>query len=330
MTGLIGDPTGRNVTRPPMTREEIDANAETYRTQVFKILDPEKTEVRFNSAWLEKMQYLDLVRLCSKYTVARLLERDDFSKRFKEGVPILMHELLYPLAQGYDSVALACDVEMGGTDQKFNLLVGRELQRDFGQSAQIVATVPLLEGLDGVEKMSKSKGNYIGITEAPKVMFRKVMQISDELMYRYYELLTDMPVREIDLLRGSVKDGARDPMELKMELGKRIVADFHSHAEADEAYEAFNREVRQGLEPADTETVALPPEVRTDKGVRVDKLIARIGLVGSVSEATRKVKEGAVEINGERVNELTIPAAAEMIVIRVGKKWKRVRPQMPD
>jgi tyrosyl-tRNA synthetase len=325
MTGLIGDPTGRNVTRPPMTRDEIDANAETYRTQVFKILDPEKTEVRFNSAWLEKMQYLDLVRLCSKYTVARLLERDDFSKRFKEGVPILMHELLYPLAQGYDSVALACDVEMGGTDQKFNLLVGRELQRDFGQSAQIVATVPLLEGIDGVEKMSKSKGNYIGITEAPKVMFRKVMQISDELMYRYYELLTDMPVREIEVLRSSVRDATRDPMELKMELAKRIVADFHSRAEADDAYEAFNREVRQGLEPADTETVGLPPEVRTDKGVRVDKLIARIGLVGSVSEATRKVKEGAVEINGERVSELTIPAAAEMMVIRVGKKWKRVR-----
>jgi tyrosyl-tRNA synthetase len=324
MTGLIGDPTGRNITRPPMTREEIDANAETYRTQVFKILDPERTEVCFNSAWLEKMQYLDLVRLCSKYTVARLLERDDFSKRFKEGVPILMHELLYPLAQGYDSVALGCDVEMGGTDQKFNLLVGRELQRDFGQAAQIVATVPLLEGIDGVEKMSKSKGNYIGITEPPKVMFRKVMQISDDLMYRYYELLTDVPVREIEVLRKSVNDGARDPMELKMELAKRIVTDFHSRAEADQAYEAFNREVRQGLEPADTETVTLPQEARTDKGVRVDKLIARIGLVGSVSEAARKVKEGAVEINGERVNELTIPASAEMMVIRVGKKWKRV------
>ncbi len=324
MTGLIGDPTGRNVTRPPMTREEIDANAETYRTQVFRILDPEKTEVRFNSAWPEQMQYLDLVRLCSKYTVARLLERDDFSKRFKEGVPILMHELLYPLAQGYDSVALACDVEMGGTDQKFNLLVGRELQRDFGQPAQIVATVPLLEGLDGVEKMSKSKGNYIGITEPPKVMFRKVMQVSDELMYRYYQLLTDMPMREIEALRKSVEDGSRDPMELKMELGKRIVADFHSRAEADHAYEAFNREVRQGLEPADTETVSMPPEVCTDKGVRVDKLIARIGLVGSVSEAVRKVKEGAVEINGERVSDLVIPARDGIMVIRVGKKWKRV------
>jgi tyrosyl-tRNA synthetase len=324
MTGLIGDPTGRNVTRPPMTREEIDANAETYRAQVFKILDPKKTEVRFNSAWLEPMQYLDLVRLCSKYTVARLLERDDFSTRFKEGVPILMHELLYPLAQGYDSVALACDVEMGGTDQKFNLLVGRELQRDFGQPAQIVATVPLLEGLDGVEKMSKSKGNYIGITEAPKVMFRKVMQISDDLMYRYYELLTDMPMREIEVLRQSVKDGALDPMELKVELGKRIVADFHSRAEADSAYDAFNREVRQGLEPADTETVALPLEARTDKGVRVDKLIARIGLVGSVTEAARKVKEGAVEINGERVNDLLVTAPTSVMVIRVGKKWKRV------
>lgn len=326
MTGLIGDPTGRNVTRPPMTRDEIDANAETYRTQVFKILDPQKTDVRFNSAWLEGMQYLDLVRLCSKYTVARLLERDDFSKRFKDGVPILMHELLYPLAQGYDSVALACDVEMGGTDQKFNLLVGRELQRDFGQPPQIVATVPLLEGLDGVEKMSKSKGNYIGITEPPKVMFRKVMQISDALMYRYYELLTDMPVREIEALRAAIERGERDPMELKMDLGRRIVSDFHSRAEADQAHDAFNREVRQGLEPDDTETVALPSEVCTSDGIRVDKLISRVGLVSSVSEGARKVKEGAVEINGERVSTLSIPAPGGVMVIRVGKKWKRVRP----
>jgi tyrosyl-tRNA synthetase len=325
MTGLIGDPTGRNVTRPPMTREEIDANAETYRTQVFKILDPDKTEVRFNSQWLEPLKYVDLVQLCSKYTVARLLERDEFSKRFKEGVPILMHELLYPLAQGYDSVALGCDVEMGGTDQKFNLLVGRELQRDFGQAPQIVATVPLLEGIDGVEKMSKSKGNYIGITEPPKVMFRKVMQISDELMYRYYELLTDMPMREIEQLRTTVAEQERDPMELKMELGKRVVADFHSQAEAEHAYDAFNREVRQGMEPADTETVPLPAEARTEKGIRVDKLIARVGLVGSVSEAARKIKEGAVEINGQRIAELVIPAPENLLVIRAGKKWKRVK-----
>src|SRR6185437_484150 len=186
MTSMIGDPSGRNVTRPPMTREAIEANAETYKSQVFKILDPEKTEVRFNSEWLEPLQYIDLIRLCAKCTVARILERDDFSKRYKEGAPISMHEILYPLAQGYDSVALQCDVEMGGTDQKFNLLMGRELQRDFAQPPQIVAMVPILEGLDGVNKMSKSLGNYIGITEPAEVMFRKVMQVSDELMWRYY------------------------------------------------------------------------------------------------------------------------------------------------
>ena len=207
MTGLIGDPTGRNITRPPMTREQIDQNAETYKAQVFKILDPDKTEIRFNSEWLEPLKFEDMIRLCSKYTVARILERDDFSKRLKEGTPISMHELLYPLAQGYDSVMLKCDVELGGTDQKFNLLVGRELQRDFGQPPQIVATTPLLEGTDGVEKMSKSKGNYIGITEPPKVMFRKIMGISDELMWRYWELLTDLSLAEIAALK------QREPMD---------------------------------------------------------------------------------------------------------------------
>src|SRR5579884_3845126 len=249
MTGLIGDPTGRNVTRPPLTHEEIRQNAETYKAQVFKILDPSRTEIRFNAEWLEPMTFEQIVRLCSKYTVARLLERDDFSKRFKEGTPISVHELLYPLAQGFDSVALRCDVELGGTDQKFNLLVGRELQKDYGELPQIVATVPLLEGLDGIEKMAKSKGNYIGITEPPKVMFRKVMQISDELMYRYYELLTDVTVAEIGRMREAVAAGRRDPMELKMDLGTRIVTDFHSSAEADAAREAFDREVRRGLEP---------------------------------------------------------------------------------
>jgi tyrosyl-tRNA synthetase len=207
MTALIGDPTGRNVTRPPMTREDIDRNAETYRAQVFKILDPEKTEVRFNSEWLQPLRYEELVRLCSRYTVARILERDEFSKRFKDGVPISVHELLYPLAQAYDSVALKCDVEMGGTDQKFNLLVGREIQKDYGQPPQIVATVPLLEGLDGVNKMSKSLGNYIGITEPPEIMYRKVMQIGDSLMFRYYELLTDRSLAEIDRMRARIAGG---------------------------------------------------------------------------------------------------------------------------
>jgi len=325
MTGLIGDPSGRNITRPPMTRDEINQNAETYKAQVFKILDPAKTEVRFNSEWLEPLQYQDIVKLCSKYTVARLLERDEFSKRLKEGIAISMHELLYPLAQGYDSVALHCDVEMGGTDQKFNLLVGRELQRDYGQPAQIVATVPILVGLDGIEKMSKSKANYIGITEPPKVMFGKVMRLSDELMYRYYELLTDLQLDDIEALRKSVASGERDPMEVKMALGRRIVADFHSDTEAVAASEAFNREVRQGLEPADTATVDLPAEARNEKGIRVDKLIAKIGLADSVNDAVRKIKANAVEINGVIAKELVLADEATLLVIRVGKKWKRVR-----
>jgi tyrosyl-tRNA synthetase len=324
MTGLIGDPTGRNVTRPPMTRDDIARNAETYKVQVFKILDPEKTEIRFNSAWLESLKFEDLIRLCSKYTVARILEREEFSNRYKNGVPISVHELLYPLAQGYDSVALECDVEMGGTDQTFNLLVGRELQRDYGQSPQIVATVPILEGLDGIEKMSKSKSNYIGITEPPKVMFRKIMQISDDLMWRYYELLTDMQMNEIAGLRDAVAAGKKDPMEVKMGLGERIVKDFHSAEEAKAAHETFDREVRQGLEPADTETVTLPESARTDKGIRVDKLIAAIGLAESNTDATRKVKSGAVEINGTVHKDLLLTDAAGVLVIRAGKKWKRV------
>src|SRR5579863_2746562 len=245
MTGLIGDPTGRNITRPPMTRAQIDANAETYKAQVFKILDPEKTELRFNSEWLAPLRFEDIVRLCGHYTVARILEREDFSKRLKDGTPISVHEMLYPLAQGYDSVALQCDVELGGTDQRFNLLVGRELQRDFHQPPQIVATTPLLEGTDGVEKMSKSKGNYIGITEPPKVMFRKVMGISDTLMWRYWEVLTDLSLPQIAALK------QREPMGVKMELASRIVSDFHSAADARQAQEDFNREVRQGAEPAD-------------------------------------------------------------------------------
>jgi tyrosyl-tRNA synthetase len=325
MTGIIGDPTGRNLTRPPMTREEIDRNAATYKEQVFKILDPDKTEIRFNSEWLAPLSFENVVRLCSKYTVARLLERDDFSKRFKEGAPISMHELLYPLSQAFDSFALESDVEMGGTDQKFNLLVGREIQRDYGQAPQIVATTPLLEGLDGVEKMSKSKGNYVGITEPPKIMFRKIMQISDDLMYRYYELLTDAPMYEIVRMRDNIAAGIEDPMEAKMALAQRIVADFHSEADAEAAHDAFNREVRQGLEPMDTETVDLPPAAASEKGIRLDKLIAMIGLADSVTDATRKIKAGAVELNGSVYKELLRPETPGVLVIRVGKKWKRVR-----
>jgi tyrosyl-tRNA synthetase len=314
-TGLIGDPTGRNTTRPPMTREEIDKNAETYKTQVFKILDPAKTEVRFNSEWLEPMKFADIIRLCSKYTVARIMERDDFTKRFKEGVPISMHELLYPLAQGYDSVMLECDVEMGGTDQRFNLLVGRELQRDAGQPPQIVATVPLLEGTNGVDKMSKSKDNYIGITEPPKVIFRKVMGISDALMWRYWELLTDKSMQEIAAMK------AQDPMQVKMCLGRQIVADFHSAEAADQAQADFQHEVREHQQPDDMETVQLPGEV----GTSLPKILLAAGLADSRTDAERKIKAGAVEIDGERHTSFTIAIPPGGAVIRVGKKWKRVQ-----
>ncbi|MGD1068527.1 MAG: tyrosine--tRNA ligase [Bryobacteraceae bacterium] len=324
-TAMIGDPTGRNTTRPPLTREEIEANTETYKEQVFKILDPDKTEVRYNSEWLGKMRYEDMVRLCSRYTVARLLERDDFAKRYTGGIAISMHELLYPLAQAYDSVALECDIEMGGTDQKFNLLVGREIQKDYGQPQQIVATTPLLEGLDGEKKMSKSLGNYIGITEAPEVMFRKVMQISDSLMFRYYELLTDTSMSEIAALEERIARGELHPMTAKIELGKLIVADFHSVAAAGRAAEEFNRVVRQKEVPSDIKTVPAPEGVLGPTGVHVDKLVARIGLAESVSEARRRREAGAVAIEGQRVTDLVFSISGlSEILIQVGKQWRRV------
>lgn len=315
MTGLIGDPTGRNITRPPMTREELEHNAETYKAQVFKLLDPDKTEVRFNSEWLEGLRFEDMIRLCSKYTVARILERDEFAKRLKEGTAISVHELLYPLAQAYDSVALRCDVEMGGTDQKFNLLVGREIQRDYGQPAQIVATVPILEGTDGIEKMSKSKKNYIGITEPPKVMFKKVMSIGDDLMFRYWELLTDRSIAEIQALR------SRDPMELKMELAAQIVRDFHSEADARQAREDFDREVRQGEQPEDIETITAPAEI----GTNLAKILVAAGLADSRTDAERKIKAGSVESDGEKHTTVSVEwRSGDEHVLRVGRKWKRV------
>ena len=325
-TAMIGDPSGRNTTRPPLTMEEIAANTETYKTQVFKILDPEKTEIRYNSEWMTPMSFQEVIRLCGKYTVARLLERDDFSNRFAKGVPISVHELLYPLVQGYDSVALECDVEMGGTDQKFNLLVGRELQKDYGQPPQIVATVPILEGLDGEKKMSKSLGNYIGITEAPEVMFRKVMQISDSLMFRYYELLTDISMTEISAMQERIARGELHPMSAKMELGRLIVADFHTAGDAARAAEEFNRVVRQKEVPSEIPVVALPEGVRVANGINVDKLLARLGLAESVTDASRKRKAGAVEINGSRVTELVIPDVGGELLIQVGKQWRRVTP----
>jgi len=260
-----------------------------------------------------------MIRLCAKYTVARLLERDDFAKRFKENTPISVHELLYPLAQAYDSVALHADVELGGTDQKFNLLVGREIQRDFGQPPQIVGTTPLLEGTDGVNKMSKSLGNYIGITEPPETMFAKAMSISDELMFRYYELLTDVSLAEIDRMQKGIAAGEVHPMQAKIDLARMIVSDFHSAAAAGRAAEEFNRVVRRGEIPADLESVTLDAAVR-----RIDKVLVKAGLAPSVSEATRKIKEGAVEIDGDRVSSLVQLEGPGDYVIRVGKNWRRV------
>ena len=323
-TAMIGDPTGRNVTRPPMTREKIKANTATYLEQVYKILDREKTEVRYNSDWLDRLGFQDVVRLASHYTVARILERDDFAKRYKEGTPISMHELLYPLAQAYDSVMLKCDVEMGGTDQKFNLLVGREIQKDYGQQAQIVATMPILRGLDGLNKMSKSLGNYIGITEAPEIMFRKVMQISDDLMWEYWELLTDRSVTEIEELKRRASAGEMNPMDAKMDLGRQIVTDFHSAADAARAVQEFTRVVRQGGEPSNMRTAEFPDGVRVANGVRVDKLLAKIGLAESVSDAVRKIKAGAVEINGNRVSDLVLAVPNGALIVHAGQRWARV------
>ena len=314
MTGLIGDPTGRNVTRPPMTRDDIARNAETYKAQVFKILDPEKTEIRFNSEWLDGMKFEDVIKLAGRYTVARLLERDDFSKRFKEQSPISVHELLYPLAQGYDSVALECDVEMGGTDQKFNLLVGRELQRDFGHAPQIVATVPILEGLDGVEKMSKSKANYVGITEPAADMFRKLMNIADSLVWRYYELLTDWSIEEIADLRRSM-----DPLEAKKTLAKRIVTDFHSAEEADQVASAWG-----GLPPVET----LEKHLITDP--RLNRLLVQAKFVSSVTEADKIIKSNGVSVNGVGSgSEFAVTGPAQKLeageyIVRVGKKYKHI------
>ena len=312
-TGLIGDPTGRNTLRPPMTRDDINANAETYKAQVFKILNPAKTEVRFNYDWLGAMRYEDIIRLTSKYTVARILERDDFSKRYAAGTPISVHELLYPLAQGYDSVALECDVELGGTDQKFNLLVGRELQRDYGQPAQIVATVPLLEGLDGVEKMSKSKGNYVGINEEPAVMVKKLMTISDDLMWRYFELLTDLTIPQINEL----KNGGQNPRDIKLDLARRIVADFHPAAEAQAARDQWLHDVSQGQAPED-----LPLTVAADP--RLKQCLLQTGLAPSGSEADRLIKAGAVSVDQAVVKSPSQKLEPGEHILRAGKKWARV------
>ncbi len=333
-TGLIGDPTGRSATRPPLSREQIDANAETYKAQVFKILDREKTEVRFNSEWLDKLGYEGIIRLAAKFTVSQMLEREDFHKRFMEEKPIALHELLYPLAQGYDSVALEADVELGGTDQKFNLLMGRELQRHYSQPPQIVLTMPLLEGTDGVQKMSKSYGNYIGITEAPQEMFGKVMSISDELMWRYYELLTDVSMTDIERMKSEAAAGTAHPMRLKQELGKRIITDFHSAAAAEQAAQDWSRMFQKDETPEDLplievrfEEVAAPHAAASDGVVQVklDKLLARTGLATSVTDGLRKVKQNAVKVDGELKTEIvTSVKVGSEFTLRAGKKMVKV------
>ncbi len=333
-TGLIGDPSGRSATRPPLSREQIDQNAETYKAQVFKILDRGKTEVRFNSEWLDKLGYEGFIRLAAKFTVSQMLEREDFHKRFEEEKPIAMHELLYPIAQGYDSVALEADVELGGTDQKFNLLMGRELQRHYGQPPQIVLTTPLLEGTDGVQKMSKSYGNYIGIIEAPQEMFGKVMSISDELMWRYYELLTDVSIADIERMKNEVASGEAHPMKLKQELGRRIVADFHSRDAAEQAARDWSRMFQKDEVPEDLpvmpvrfEEIAAPNASTTDGRVQVklDKLLARTGLATSVTDGLRKVKQNAVKVDGELKTELviTVKLGGEF-TLRAGKRMVKV------
>jgi tyrosyl-tRNA synthetase len=294
-TGMIGDPTGRNATRPALTPEEILANARTYETQVFKILDREKTRIDFNSRWLGKLSSTEMVKLTAHYTVARMLERDDFSKRYKAGQPISIHEFLYPLAQGYDSVAMKADVELGGTDQKFNLLVGRSLQEAYGQEPQVVVTMPLLEGTDGVNKMSKSLGNYIGITEEPDSMFGKLMSISDTLMWRYFELLSFRPLSDIAALRHAAAEG-RNPRDIKFELAREITARFHGEAAAAKANADFIARFRQGGVPENIETIRITAE---GKGTRVANALKMSGLVASTSEGNRMVDQGAVRMGAD-------------------------------
>lgn len=331
-TGLIGDPTGRTATRPPLTREDIERNAETYKAQVFKILDPEKTVVDFNSRWFSGFSSEDFLRLLARFTVSQMLEREEFHKRFHEEKPIALHELLYPIVQGYDSVALQADVELGGTDQKFNLLMGRGLQRDYGQPSQIVLMTPILEGTDGVQKMSKSYGNYIGINEPPQEMYGKAMSISDDLMWRYYELLTDVSAKAIEQMKSGVSAGSQHPMELKKALARRIVQDFHSAEAARTAEENWSKQFQKDEVPENIETRTISRrELHGSDGVssqiRLDKLLLIAELVSSASEGQRKVKEGAVYINGQQQTRhaLTFGADIPDLVIKLGKRIKRIK-----
>jgi tyrosyl-tRNA synthetase len=321
-TGMIGDPTGKNTTRPPLTREQVAENARTYEEQVFRILDRQKTEVAFNSTWMDKFSPADMIRLAASYTVARMLERDDFGKRYKSGQPIAVHEFLYPLVQGYDSVALRADIELGGSDQKFNLLVGRELQRHYGQPSQCILTMPLLEGLDGVNKMSKSLGNYVGITDSPGDMFGKLMSVSDELMWRYIELLSFEPLSVVRHWKQEVAQG-RNPRDIKVLFAQEVVARFHSAEAARQALADFEARFKRNEIPADI------PEVSVDGGrepLPLIQVLKQAGLTTSTSEAIRMIEQGGVRINGERVGDKSLRVVpGKRFVIQVGKrKFARV------
>lgn len=317
-TGMIGDPTGKNTTRPPLSREQVLENAKTYQTQIFKILDPAKTEICFNSTWINELGAAGMIKLAAHYTVARMLERDDFSKRYGNNQPIAVHEFLYPLCQGYDSVAMKADVELGGTDQKFNLLVGRELQKQYGQSPQCVLMMPLLEGLDGVNKMSKSLGNYIGIAESPTEIFGKVMSVSDELMWRYYELLSFRPSTEIAQFKADIA-GGRNPRDIKVLLAQELVARFHSQKAAEDALADFEARFQRGAMPGEM------PEVSVPAG-GIAQVLKQAGLVGSTSEGMRQIEGGGVRINGEKVADKGLQLnSGDTVVLQVGKrKFARV------
>jgi len=321
-TSMIGDPSGRNTTRPPLSREQIQQNARTYFEQAALVLDRARTEIRYNSEWSTPLGADGMIRLASHYTLARLLERDDFSQRYRDGHPIAMHELLYPLMQGYDSVALRSDLELGGTDQKFNLLVGRELQRHYGQEAQCILTMPLLEGTDGVEKMSKSKNNYIGVTEAPAEMFGKIMSISDDLMWRYYELVSMRPLSEVESFKREAAAG-RNPRDIKVLLGQEIVTRFHSASAADQALSDFEARFRQGEAPADMPHLTLSTQGKA--GIVVSALLKQAGLAPSSSEAVRAIEQGGVRIDGQKIEDRSLLLPPGTYVLQLGKRrWARI------
>ena len=322
-TGMIGDPSGKNVTRPPLSREQINENAETYKAQMFRLLDPDRTEIRFNGEWMDKFTAADFIRLAAKTTVRQILERDDFEKRMSEEKPISLHELLYPLVQGYDSVALEADVELGGTDQKFNLLMGRNLQREFSQEPQVIMTTPLLEGLDGVNKMSKSLDNYIGIEEMPDQMFGKIMSVSDELMWRYYELLTDTSIDDINAMKFRAESGAENPRDLKVELAKAIIGDLHSEQAADKAEEEFNRRFVKKEMPDEIEEKTVSAGRHA-----LAELLVDAGLAASRKEAKRLIEQGGVKINGEKASAAAaeVDVSGDGVLLQVGKlKFMKVK-----